>query len=66
MDEQIAKEYLCENNDDFRNLFDEHKLYEKKLEKFIRRRYLSETDQFKEVELKKKKLKHFLKIKILT
>ena len=56
MDEQIAKEYLRENNDDFRNLFDQHKVYEKELEEYIRRRYLSEKDQFKEMELKKKKL----------
>lgn len=56
MDEQIAKEYLRENNDDFRNLFDQHKVYEKELEECIRCRYLSEKDQFKEMELKKKKL----------
>lgn len=56
MDEKIAKEHLCENSEDFRDLFDQHQMYEARLKQFTRLAYLSSQDQFKQIELKKRKL----------
>ncbi len=56
MDEKIAKEHLCENSNNFRHLFDKHQMYEAELKQFTHRPYLSDQDQFRQTELKKRKL----------
>ena len=56
MDEQVVKEYLRNNSQDFRELFEQHQMYETELKQFMRRPYLSSQDQFRQMELKKKKL----------
>ncbi len=56
MDEQIAKDYLRENSKNFREIWDQHQMYETELKGFIRRPYLSAQEQFRQTELKKRKL----------
>ena len=56
MEENIAKEHLCENSEDFRDLFDQHQMYEAQLRQFTRLSHLSTQDEFKQIELKKRKL----------
>ncbi len=56
MDEHVAKEYLRNNSEGFRELFDQHQVYETELTQFTHRPYLSAQEQFRQTELKKKKL----------
>jgi len=56
MDEDVVKEYLRDNSEDFRELFDQHQMYETELEELTDRPYLSAEERFRQVELKKKKL----------
>ena len=56
MDEHVVKEYLRDNREDFRELFEKHQVYESELNQFTHRPYLSAQEQFRQTELKKKKL----------
>ncbi len=56
MDEHVVKEYLRDNREDFRELFEQHQMYESELNHFTHRPYLNAQEQFKQTELKKKKL----------
>ena len=56
MDEHVVKEYLWDNSEDFRELFEQHQTYETELRQFTHRSYLSAQEQFRQTELKKKKL----------
>lgn len=56
MDETKTKEYLIENNVEFRQLFEEHQTYEKKLDELIAKPFLSSEEQMEETIIKKKKL----------
>ena len=56
MDEDVVKEYLRNNREDFRELFEQHQVYESELKQFKHLPYLSAQEQFRETELKKKKL----------
>lgn len=59
MDEMDVKEYLRRNDEAFRQLADKHQAYERELERFKHKPYLNPQEQFRETEIKKKKL--FLK-----
>ena len=56
MDEHVVKEYLRNHSEDFRELFEQHQMYETELKQFTHRPYLSDQEQFRQTELKKKKL----------
>ena len=56
MDEHAVKEYLRDNREDFRELFEKHQVYESELNQLTHRPYLSAQEQFRQTELKKKKL----------
>lgn len=56
MEEKELKELLLKENDEFRKAFQEHQKYEKKLEKFKKKSFLTEEERLEEKELKKKKL----------
>ena len=54
--EEEIKERLISSSSDFRRLFEEHRLYEGKLQELHNRHHLTEQDHMEEVQLKKKKL----------
>jgi len=56
MEEKELKELLLEENEEFRKAYEKHQRYEKKLEKFKGKGFLTEKDKLEEVRLKKKKL----------
>ena len=56
MDEHVVKEYLRSHSENFRELFEQHQMYETELKQFTQQPYLSAQEQFRQTELKKKKL----------
>jgi len=56
MEEKEIKEILMKRNKDFRKAAEIHSDCEKKLNELKKKHYLSNEDQIKEKELKKKKL----------
>jgi len=56
MGEKELKERLLKENDEFRKAFEEHQKYEKKLEEFRAKAFLTEKERLEEKEMKKKKL----------
>lgn len=56
MDENELKERLIRENEEFKKLHEEHQAYEKKLEKFKEKSFLTEEEKLEEKELKKRKL----------
>lgn len=56
MDELAAKEYLLKHDERFRELAKEHQDYERQLQEFHTKPYLSPEEQIQETVLKKKKL----------
>ncbi len=56
MDERAAKDYLLKTDDHFRQLFDEHQQFERKLGEFSEKPFLSMDEQVEETVIKKKKL----------
>jgi len=56
MDEVDIKDYLTRTNDTFRGLFEQHQAFERELETFTDKPYLSPQEQLHESEIKKKKL----------
>ncbi len=51
-----ARERLIKEDDHFRHLFEQHRQHEERLEDLQTRRWLSDHEQFEEVQLKKLKL----------
>lgn len=56
MNEDRIKEQLLKENDHFREMYEQHQIFEKELRKLANKAYLSEEDKIKEKEIKKKKL----------
>ncbi len=56
MEEKELKELMLEKNEEFRKVYKQHQKYEKELEKYKEKNYLTEEEKLKEKELKKKKL----------
>ncbi|MFQ6109465.1 MAG: hypothetical protein ACE5L7_07930 [Candidatus Aminicenantales bacterium] len=56
MEEEEIKEILLKENEEFRKAYRMHQQYEKKLEEFKKKGFLSEEEKLQEKELKKKKL----------
>ena len=56
MDEVHVKEYLSKTDEAFRHLVEQHQAYERELEGFVDKPYLTPQEQLREVEIKKKKL----------
>lgn len=56
MDEAHAKEYLLQNDHEFRQLAQRHRDYERQLEELQSKPYLNEQEQLEETVIKKKKL----------
>jgi uncharacterized protein YdcH (DUF465 family) len=56
MNEFDVKAYLIENNQDFRQLVEQHQGYETQLQDFQGKPYLNEQEKLEETVLKKKKL----------
>jgi len=57
MDEKKIKEYLLQENEEFKRIYEEHQECEQQLAELRTRLFLFEEDRFKEKELKKKKLR---------
>ena len=51
-----VKEYLIQNDQEFRQLVQRHQNYESQLEEFKNRSFLNEQDRVEETIIKKKKL----------
>ncbi|UCC39126.1 MAG: hypothetical protein JSV96_15170 [Candidatus Aminicenantes bacterium] len=56
MEEKELKELMLEKNEEFRKVYKQHQKFEKDLEKFKEKSFLTEDEKLKEKELKKKKL----------
>ncbi len=56
MNDVDVKEYLIQNDQEFRQLVQRHQSYESKLEEFKKRSFLNEHERFEETIIKKKKL----------
>lgn len=56
MDELDVKDYLIRNDGRFRELAEQHQAYERQLQQFLEKPYLSVQEQFQEAVIKKKKL----------
>lgn len=52
-----VRDLLLANNDEFRQLCQEHQQYSQRLESLINKRYLSDDEKIEEVRLKKLKLR---------
>ena len=56
MDEVQVKEYLIENDQEFRQLVQQHQDYERQLQELQSKTHINEQEQFQETVIKKKKL----------
>ena len=56
MEEDKIKEQLLKESEEFREAYEEHQKHEKELRNIGRKSYLTEEDQIKEKNIKKKKL----------
>lgn len=56
MENRDISQMLYEENQEYKTLLDEHRSLEDRLNELSNRRYLSDTEQLEEVNLKKKKL----------
>ena len=56
MSEVETKEYLLNNDQEFRQLVQQHQNYESQLQELQNRSFLNETERFEETIIKKKKL----------
>ena len=56
MNDVDVKEYLIQNDQEFRQLVQSHQKFESQLEALKNRSFLNEHDKFEETILKKKKL----------
>ena len=53
---QEVKNFLLQSDEQFRQLAEQHHQLDDRLHQLIEKHYLSDTEQFEEVTLKKKKL----------
>lgn len=56
MEERELKEILLKESKEFKKAYQRHQQYEKKLEEFKKKGFLSDKEKLEEKELKKKKL----------
>ena len=56
MEENELKKILLKENEAFRKAYQKHQQYEKELDEFKKKGFLSEEEKLREKELKKKKL----------
>ncbi|HSR51984.1 MAG TPA: DUF465 domain-containing protein [Acidobacteriota bacterium] len=56
MDETKLREYLAQNDEEFRQLSEQHREFDRQLEELIQKPYPNPDDQLRETYLKKKKL----------
>lgn len=56
MDERQLKEFLLQENEKFRQAYEEHQRLEKELDELIKKGYLTAAEELKEKQLKKRKL----------
>ncbi|MEW5901013.1 MAG: hypothetical protein AB1715_06080 [Acidobacteriota bacterium] len=56
MEEEKLKDLMLRENADFKKLYLEHQAYEKKLEEFRSKAFLTEEEKLEEREIKKRKL----------
>jgi uncharacterized protein YdcH (DUF465 family) len=56
MDETQVKDYLIENDQEFRRLAEEHRQFERQLQELHTKTSHNDEDQFQETVLKKRKL----------
>ena len=56
MHEKELKELMLRENEEFKRVYEQHQLYDKELEKFREKGFLTEEESLEEKELKKKKL----------
>lgn len=56
MDEGAVKDYLMKNDQRFKELADEHQQFERQLQEFSGKAFLTPEEQIQEVVIKKKKL----------
>ena len=56
MEEKELKDVLLRESEEFKKVYLQHQEYEKRLEKFKQKDFLTEKEKFEEKELKKKKL----------
>ena len=56
MNDVDVKEYLIQNDQEFRQLVQRHQGYESRLEEFKNRFFLNEHERFEQTIIKKKKL----------
>jgi len=56
MDEKELRGLMLRESEEFKNLHKQHQKFEKELEKFKSKSFLTEDEKIKERELKKKKL----------
>jgi len=56
MEEKELKKLMLKKSEEFRKVHKQHQKYEKELEKFKGKSFLTEEEKLKEKELKKKKL----------
>jgi len=54
--ENELKELMLKENEEFKRVYEQHQQYDKELEKFREKAFLTEEEKFEEKELKKKKL----------
>ncbi len=56
MNDVDVKEYLIQNDQEFRQLVQRHQSFESQLEALKNRSFLNEQEKFEETDIKKKKL----------
>jgi uncharacterized protein YdcH (DUF465 family) len=56
MEEKELKKLMLEKSEEFRKVYKQHQKYEKELEKYKEKSFLTEEEKLDEKELKKKKL----------
>ncbi len=56
MEEKELKKFLLKDNEEFKNAYEQHQKFEKKLEKFKKKSFMNEEEKLEEKKLKKKKL----------
>ena len=56
MEEKEIIDRMLQENDEFKKIYKRHQKYEKKLDEFRKKKFLTEKEEIEEKELKKKKL----------
>jgi len=53
---QAVREYLAKNNGEFRDLYEQHQRHEKELEDMAKKGFLSQEEELRVAQMKKRKL----------